>query len=291
MKFKRVYIEITNICNLSCRFCPKTKRKSEFLKVEKFKYILEQLKGYTKYVYFHLMGEPLLNKNIVDFFEIAEEEGFNVNITTNGTLLKKQGHILKKAKALKQINISLHSFEANEANISFTEYLNDVLNFVNEFNLVSSGIVSLRLWNLDSYNLNGENSLNKDIVNIISEKFNCKEDLREGLKEGKSVKVKERVYINMGEKFQWPSLDANYLGEEGFCQGLRSHIGILVDGTVVPCCLDGEGVIDLGNIYKEKLDDILAKKRTKEIYDNFSNRKRSEELCKRCGYSQVFNKK
>ena len=289
-KFKRVYVEITNVCNLSCSFCPKTKRKYKFLDIESYKNILKSLKPYTEYIYFHLMGEPLLNPNLEDFLRLAYEEGFKVNITTNGTLLPKVKKILINSKSLRQVNISLHSFEANDNDIDFNTYFYDVMSFIKEVNEKSDIICAMRLWNLDSYNLKAENNLNKDIIENIKDEFEYKEDLYKILNEKNKVKIKDRVYLNGAEKFAWPTMSIEPLGDRGFCHGLRDHFGILVDGTVVPCCLDGEGNIPLGNIYEKDLKEILEGTRARAIYDGFSGRKRVEELCKRCGYSEMFSK-
>jgi radical SAM protein with 4Fe4S-binding SPASM domain len=291
-KFKKVYIEITNICNLSCSFCPKTKRQKKFLTTEEFKIILKEIKPYTKFIYFHLMGEPLLNPNLEEFLELAHEEGFKVNITTNGTLIPKVYNILLKSEALRQVNISLHSFEANNNEVSFNEYFNGALGFIKEANEKTEIICSMRLWNSDSsiLDIKGENNLNIDIIEKISTELGYRGDLKEDLNRDNKVKIKDRVYLNGAEKFQWPSMDVEPFGEIGFCHGLRDHFGILVDGTVVPCCLDGEGQIPLGNIYNKPLNAILEGERARKIYDGFSGRKRVEELCKRCGYSEVFKK-
>ena len=288
-KFKKVYIEITNICNLSCSFCPKTKRKKSVLSVDDFKKVLSEVKPYSKYIYFHLMGEPLLNENLEKFLEIAYEEGFKVNITTNGTLLPRAKDILLKAKALRQVNISLHSFEANDNNILFNEYFNSVFEFVKEANETTDIICAMRLWNMDSNVLKGENNLNKQIIDEISSILGYEGNINEVLERDNRVKIKDRMYLNGAEKFQWPAMDVEPFGDEGFCHGLRDHFGILVDGTVVPCCLDGEGNIPLGNIYETPLKDILEGERARKIYDGFSGRKRVEELCKRCGYSERFS--
>lgn len=287
-KFKKVYIEITNVCNLSCSFCPKTGRDKEFLSVEKFKKILEEVKPYTKYIYFHLMGEPLLNKNLEDFLEIAYEEGFKVNLTTNGTLLPKVKDILLKSKALRQVNISLHSFEANNNNILFTDYFNSVFDFVKKANEETNIICAMRLWNMDSSTLKGQNDLNDDILAEMGKILGYEGNLSEVLERDNKVKIKDRMYLNGAEKFQWPAMDIEPLGDVGFCHGLRDHFGILVDGTVVPCCLDGEGNVPLGNIYEKSLKEILEGERARNIYEGFSRRKRVEELCKRCGYSEKF---
>ncbi|MGG7176468.1 radical SAM/SPASM domain-containing protein [Clostridium paraputrificum] len=289
-KFKKVYIEVTNVCNLSCSFCPLTKREKMFLTPDKFEHVLKEIKPYTEYIYLHLMGEPLLNPNLEKFLDLAYEYGFKVNLTTNGTLIMKNKEILIKAKALRQINISLHSFEANDNGITFDEYFSNVLSFIDDTNKNTEIICSMRLWNLDSYSLKGENELNKKIVALIKDKFHFEGDLKETLDMEKKIKLKTKLYLNGAEKFQWPTMEIESLGEEGFCHGLRDHFGILVDGTVVPCCLDGEGQIPLGNLYEKSLDEIINGERAKRIYDGFSGRKRVEELCKRCGYSEMFKK-
>lgn len=290
-KFKKVYIEITNVCNLSCSFCPKTKRKLEFLSVDKFKQVMDQVSKYTEHVYFHLMGEPFLNNNIEEFLKIANQYGLKVNITTNGTLLADIKEKLVNYPALRQVNISLHSFEANKGDITLDKYVNDVCDFINEVNKKSKIISSIRLWNIDTEELKAQNSLNDNIFNIIEKKLNLEFSIKEKLLEKSRVKLKDNVYLNMAEKFKWPDISENEEEEEVFCYGLRDQFGILVDGTVVPCCLDSEGNIPLGNIYDESLDNILNSKRATDIYEGFSRRKATEELCKKCGYATRYKRK
>lgn len=282
-KFKKVYIEITNICNLSCNFCPKTSRKLNYMDKKAFEHIINEIKPYTDHVYFHLMGEPFLNKELETFLEISRENQLKVNITTNGTLINEVKNILLKAPVLRQVNISLHSFEANEEKVDFNKYINNIIDFVKEAAENTNIICSLRLWNLDTrYSAN--NTMNVDIFKLLQEEFEISCDLRESLREKNSFKLRKNVYISMGEKFKWPSLKVEELGERAFCYGLRDQIGILVDGTVVPCCLDSEGSIPLGNIFENHLEEILDSKRAMDIYNGFSQRKAVEELCKRCGF-------
>ncbi|MGL5380736.1 radical SAM/SPASM domain-containing protein [Clostridium sp.] len=289
-RFKKVYIEITNICNLSCNFCPKTGRELGFMNEEKFKRIIKEVKSFTNHIYFHLMGEPLLNKNIERFLEISNENDLKVNITTNATLINKSKDILINSPALRQMNISLHSFEANNSNISFNDYLNNIINFVDEATKKSNIICALRLWNIDTEELKANNSLNTEIIKTLEEKLKIEFDLRNALLEKNRMKLKDNVYLNMAEKFKWPDINIETVEENVFCYGLRDQIGILVDGTVVPCCLDSEGNIPLGNVYKEHLDEILESKKAKDIYDGFSRRCAVEELCKRCGYAKRYKK-
>ncbi|EHI99301.1 Radical SAM domain protein [Clostridium sp. DL-VIII] len=282
-KFKKIYIEITNVCNLSCNFCPKTSRELKFMDENNFEYIIKSIRPYTDYVYFHLMGEPFINKKLEQFLNISKENELKVNITTNGTLIKDVKDVLLNSPALRQVNISLHSFEANEDNMNFNKYIENILDFVKEATEKTDVICSLRLWNLDTKYV-ASNNMNIDIFKLLENEFKLEEDLRSSLKEKNSFKLRKNLYLSMGEKFNWPSLKIEELGERAFCYGLRDHIGILVDGTVVPCCLDGEGSIALGNIFEDTLEEILNSKRAKDIYEGFSRRQAVEELCKRCGF-------
>lgn len=289
-KFKKVYIEITNVCNLSCNFCPKTKRKYKFMNKEEFIYILDEVKPFTEHIYFHLMGEPLLNENIEYFLEESSNKGFHVNLTTNGTLLSKVGDKLIKAKALRQVNISLHSFEANKKTVELEEYLDNVTDFIIKARQNSNIICAIRLWNMDNDDLKGENNLNKDILKMLEDKLKLDFSLSEKLQESNRIKLKDKVYLNMAEKFQWPDIKIDSLGENVFCHGLRNQIGILVDGTVVPCCLDSEGNLSLGNVFERPLKEILTAEGATNIYNGFSRRIAVESLCKKCGYATRFKK-
>lgn len=250
---------------------------------DSFEEIIKKIKGHTDHVYFHLMGEPFLNKNLEHFLDISGENNLKVNITTNGTLIKDVKNILIQSKSLRQINISLHSFEANDNETNFQEYIQNIINFIKETSEKTEIICSLRLWNLDG-KYKASNDMNIDIFKLFEEEFNLDTKLNEVFKEKHSFKLKDRVYISMGEKFKWPSLKDEELGERAFCYGLRDQIGILVDGTVVPCCLDSEGSIPLGNIFTQDLESIVNSERAVAIYNGFSGRKAVEDLCKKCGF-------
>ena len=113
--------------------------------------------------------------------------------------------------------------------------------------------------------MKADNSLNLNILELIEEKLSLDFDLKEVLKEKNRVKLKERIYLNMAEKFSWPDSNISLISQDVFCYGLRDQIGILVDGTVVPCCLDSEGSINLGNIFEEDLQSIIESERAKNL--------------------------
>ena len=275
-RFNKIYLEISNVCNLKCAFCPGTKRKSHIMTEEEFSSLLPKLRPYSDYLYFHLMGEPLLHPHLERFLELAGDAGFKVILTTNGTLVAKQQEMLLRSPALHKINISLHAFEANDLSVPFSQYLNDCF----MFGQAAEGkkIVVYRLWNNG-----GQDEMNAAILDAMKSHFPGPwAEARKG------TRIGQKLFLEYGDKFDWPDLSAEDGGERVFCYGLRDQLGVLCDGTVVPCCLDHDGNIALGNLHKDELAHILETDRAKAIYEGFSGKKAVEELCRRCGYARRF---
>jgi len=271
---EKVYLEITNICNLSCSFCHGTKRPPRQMTMEEFEVLTNKLLGKAKHLYFHLMGEPLLHPLLPRFIEISKEKGFIPIITTNGTLLDISGEAIIKAKPFK-ISISLQSYEGNgaQSDDKLKTYLNQVCSFAKKAS--PQIVVVLRLWNKGG--LEAENS---NIEAFLHEYFPG--DWR---KNRSGFALSDKIFLEYGESFSWPDQKCEEKEGEYFCYGLRNQIGVLADGTVVPCCLDADGEISLGNLFFEDFDEVLQKPRAKAIYDGFSMHKPLEELCRRCGYA------
>lgn len=262
--YKKIYVEITNACNLSCDFCIKNQRELKFMSEKEFKIILEKLKNHTKYLYFHVLGEPLMHPKINEFINLASLS-YKVNITTNGYLIEK----LKNNKNIRQLNISLHSYNT-KYNISLDDYLNHIFEVVDT---LENTYISYRLW-VDSNETD-------EILKKLNEKYNTslsKKDLK------RNNKLKENIYLNKEEEFIWPSMNNNYYNENGKCYGLIDHIGVLVDGTIIPCCLDTLGIINLGNIFKDDISSLKDNKLCNEMIRGFKNNKKVHELCKKCKF-------
>ncbi|EFM10600.1 Radical SAM domain protein [Paenibacillus curdlanolyticus YK9] len=287
--FKKVYIEITSVCNLACTFCPQTERAKGFIKLDTFNHVLDQIKPHTNHIYLHVKGEPLLHPRIDELLDAAHDKGFKVNITTNGTLIAKNKPKLLGKPALRQMNFSLHSFDGHIGSEDRDGYLNEILSFVREASEQSNVIFSFRLWNLTQDNItNLERSRNRETLSILEREFNLDYRIEERVEPGSGIRIAKNVYINQDYEFQWPSLDAPEDDGKGFCHALRSQAAVLVDGTVVPCCLDGEGVINLGNVHETSFSEIVDGERANNLYFGFSRREAVEELCRKCGYRQRF---
>ncbi len=274
----KAFLEITNRCNLACSFCHGTKRTPSYISEADFLVAAKRLRSFCDYLYFHLMGEPLLHPKLDKFFDIAYDLGFKVIITTNGTLLKEKTDVLLKAKALHKVSISLHAYEANALPFSLDEYLEKCFEFCDKAS--NAGIISvMRLWNV-----NGMDALNEKILEKMHSFFDEEETLKwQSIYSG--YKIRDKIFLEWGKLFDWPDINGKYFRNDHSCYGLRDQVGILCDGTVVPCCLDADGAIPLGNILQTPLEEILATERAIAIKNSFITKKVTEPLCQRCGYA------
>lgn len=277
----KAFLEITNACNLACSFCHGTKRPVRYLSREEFERAAAELRTFADYLYFHVMGEPLLHPHLAEFFEIAHRLGFRVILTTNGTLLRKKADVLLAAPSLFKVSVSLHSFEANAMNAALEQYLDKCFDFCAQAG--ARGIISvMRLWNIG-----GENELNSRILGRMHDYFDT--DGTEWKPIYSGYKIREKIFLEWGERFDWPDTEAEFFGDRHSCYGLRDQVGVLSDGTVVPCCLDADGAIGLGNIFTAPLAEILASDRAVSLKRSFETRHVTEPLCQRCGYAHKKN--
>lgn len=291
MRFLRTYIEISNICNLQCTFCPVVERDKKILSPDQFRSILKQVLPYTEQVCLHLMGEPLAHPEFPQILKICEEEGAVIHLVTNGTYLSKYGfETFFKSKAIRQINFSLHSFKDNFPGQDIRPYLYDILQFSKE-SLVERPemYVNFRLWNLHQRTEIGNE--NQDIIDHVCEFFQMPINERLDVGFGKSKNITGRVYFHFDSRFEWPSLNDPDTGDKGFCHALSQQIGIHADGTIVPCCFDKEAGIPLGNILTQSFEEVLNSPRLIRMREGFKKHHLTEELCRKCTYIRRFDGK
>ena len=273
----RCYLEITNVCNLDCLFCPKTDRAKRRMSVEEFDWLTDKLRDKVQFLYFHLMGEPFLHPQLAEFIRMARNKSFVPILTTNGTLLSHADEVMEALPY--KIQISLHSQEGNgKKNPEI--YIDEVMTFAQK--AASRGvIVVLRLWNQGGYD-----SSNEYLLNLIA-----RYQSRPWIERRDGWKLSTDLYIEYDRMFEWPDTEREGYAEGNmFCYALRNQIGVLVDGSVVPCCLDHDGDIVLGNLFEQSLEEILSSSRAKALYDGFTRHEAVEPLCRRCGYAIVTKK-
>ncbi len=276
--FSKIYIEITNICNLNCSFCSKDNLPKKEMSVNDFEIVIGKIKKYTDSIYLHIKGEPILHSNLDKILDICDNNSMKVSITTNGTFLKEKKYVLLKHN-IKQINVSLHS-ENN-----YKEYFENVFNACDE--LRKKIIVIYRIWTLKNMNLD---KVSTNIVEKIINYYKLDNETINKIKYDKNIKLDNNLYLDKDYKFTWPKV-TDIKDNIGTCKGTISHIGILSNGTVVPCCLDSNGVVKLGNIFNDDLNDIINSELFKNIRNGFKNKKLVMDLCRSCIYRKRFDKK
>ncbi|MDD4854305.1 MAG: SPASM domain-containing protein [Sulfuricurvum sp.] len=288
MKFFRAYIEITNICGLACSFCPPKEQSNQTMSLEFFESILVQLREYTDEIALHVMGDPMVLSNLGDYLDCAYTLGFKVMITTSGFYLDVCRRTTLFHPSIRQVNISLNSFNKNSVARSFEAYLEPILALCDEkLEKKSDFFINLRLWNLDE--IHSESEFNKQLFTVLEKHFGVESLAASISGKRQSIRLASKILLHFDRYFQWPSLQNEAVGD-GYCHGLSKQIAILADGRVVPCCLDGDGVMELGNLHATNLGKILASKRSCDIVREFAHHVAHEELCQKCSYKERFNK-
>lgn len=287
-RFHKVHIEISNICNLQCSFCPPVIRDNKMMDLDLFRQVVEQVAPLTELVCLHLMGDPLVHPHFAEIVQICDESEANIFLVTNGVLMRPEKFDLLLHPRFYQINFSLHSFFDNFPDKDPSNYLDRIFNFTDRALAERPELyLNYRLWNLND--TIGSQTPNKQMLERICERFDFLAPSELDVRKNKSVRIKNRLYLHFDTEFIWPSLDLPVLGTQGRCYGLKSHFGILADGTVVPCCLDKEAAIPLGNALESPIVDILDSDKAKSILHGFQQRKLVEDLCQRCQYIERFN--
>jgi len=287
-RFHKVHIEISNICNLQCSFCPPVIRDNKMMDLDLFQQVVEQVAPMTELVCLHLMGDPLVHPHFSEIVKICDDAQANIFLVTNAVLLRPEKFDLLLHPRFYQINFSLHSFFDNFPDKDPSNYLDRIFKFSDHALAERPDLyLNYRLWNLND--TIGSQTPNKQMLERICEHYEFSTPSKIDVRQKKSVRIKDRLYLHFDTEFIWPSLDLPVLGTLGRCYGLKSHFGILADGTVVPCCLDKEAAIPLGNALDSPISEILDSDKAKSILHGFQQRKLVEDLCQRCQYIERFN--
>lgn len=288
MKFYRIYIELTNVCGLSCSFCPTKELPSKEMDLAFFESVIAQAQKYTKEIACHVVGDPLTQSNLHAYLDIIEKYGLKAMLTTSGYFLKKHSYDTLFHPCVKQINISLNSFNKNDTSLTFEQYIRPVLDLCQaKLEREEDLFINLRVWNLDE--MMSERMFNETLFSKLSDTFDTSLSLDTVYDERpKSIRLASKILVHFDNYFEWPSLKNKNYGD-GTCQGLQSHIAILASGKVVPCCLDCDGIIELGDLHEKTLEEIVTSVRANAMLNGFKEGRAVEELCQKCSYKDRFN--
>lgn len=270
MKFKRIYLELSNYCNLNCLFCtPKNKNTRMISKELAFKAI-EEASSLTNEMCFHVLGEPLVYPYFFEVLDYLNEHGLDLMLSTNSRLIEKNKEQLLKRR-IKTWNLSLHStYDLKNKK----EFILNLLSFIEQYQKEYESVFHLRLW---AESNNTIKKSNDEIKEILFDYYDYKGE------QSKRIRLKERIILSYEEEFIWPSLDNDY-EKEGYCLGGKNHIAILADGSVTMCCLDSNADTLLGNIKNNTLSEIITMSPYLDARKSFNDNKCYFKLCKHCSY-------
>ena len=284
--FNKVYLEISNICNVQCSFCPVVEKEKKLMNVTEFEAVLKEVTPLAEIVCLHLLGEPLAHPKFSDILDVCEQYNTQIDLTTNGILIKRHEERIINSTCIRQVNFSIQAFKDNFPDRDLDPYLLPLFDFAKSAHEKRPELyTNYRLWNQQSNDSDNENVFQK-----IESYFNI--SINRNIETGaiKSKKIWNRLYLHFDSRFEWPSFSLPHLGTRGRCHGTINHIGIHADGTVVPCCLDKNSAINLGNVHEQSLRDILDSKRFTSMRDGFLQGVLVEPFCQHCSFIKRFDK-
>ncbi len=275
MHFKKIYIEISNSCNYDCSFCFRSKRPKRFMSAEEFRFVAREVKSFTDYIYLHVLGEPLLHPHFREILQIASAEKLMVNISTNGSLLARHaGYLLNHP--VRQLNVSLHDAEENVPKEKWNEYILSMLEIASS--LSTKSYINFRLWN-QSNESSGE--FNELCFSLMRDYYHLPDNFQKIRANERNITLAPDTYLQLAPRFEWT--DAPF-SEIKTCYGLHDQIAVLSDGSVVPCCIDADANLLLGNVFTGNLADILQTEKAQRIRRGFENHLAVEDWCRKCGF-------
>ncbi len=276
VKFDRLYVEITNTCNLSCTFCTPHWRDNRVMSVEDFQRILNQLSPFGDHLYFHVKGEPTLHPELKTFLDLAHQAHKKVHLVTNGTLISKLTFDLGAHPALASLVISLHSLQPLPTSAQKT-ILGDLSRFLT-VNRQRTLTIYLRLWN--------EN--NGVLIQWLSDYLGQPIHYTPSKKRQPLI---DNLVLDTDQAFEWPDIEHPKVTDKGTCYGGLKMLAVLADGTLTPCCLDHNGHLALGNLLETPISELLTSPRYADFRNGLEHGQLIEDLCQRCTYHLKHKKR
>ncbi len=277
LMIKRVYLEITNQCNLSCAFCAHHHRRPARMSPDFFASLLPQVKKYTDYIYLHVQGEPLLHPDFDQIMTICDDHAMKVQLVTNGSLLYMHPDLLSHS-SLRKLSISLQSVPYQNTDPS--DLIHQIQSVMNQASTEGNPTVEIRFWRDDA--LHHDNA--QKILQYLQDHYSFVPSVRNA-----NYQIMPHVYVDFDNAFTWPGQQNAESSIKGRCHGAVDQIGVLADGTLVPCCLDYDGNIAFGNLHDASLDVLLASKRYVNMVNGIRRNMLAEPYCQHCSFHHRFD--
>ncbi|MEE8807073.1 MAG: radical SAM protein [Lactimicrobium sp.] len=274
---KRVYLEITNKCNLKCAFCARHHRAPENMSPAFFESLLPQVKNYTDYIYLHVQGEPLLHPDFETIMNLCDQYGMKVQLVTNGSLLYLHPSLLDHS-SLRKLSVSLQSAPFQNGDMN---QLKDVLTqMMKQASAAEHPTVEIRFWRDDV--LARDHA--QKILQYLQDHYTFVPSVRKA-----NYQIMPHVFVDFDNAFSWPGQEETVPCCKGRCHGAVDQIAILSDGTLVPCCLDYDGHIAFGNLHEASLAALLSSRRYLDMVKGIRSHMLVEPYCQQCTFHHRFD--
>jgi pyruvate-formate lyase-activating enzyme len=269
-----IRIETTNACNLRCRMCPQSDKKPGvargLMKVDLYRNIVDQIAAFPEnhnaLFYLHICGEPLLHKQSVEFIRYAADLGFKPILTTNATLLTTELTAKLLASGLSRIEFSFEGvtpeiFETTRLGAKYDVVHRNIMDFL-EQNRAAGKPVHTELVVVDLPHV--EARLLRDYCEKMRAHFDT---------------------VNLSGYFDWLGRVETVKYERSHyrgCAATDTDLNVLWDGRVVPCCMDVDGAMVIGDFTKQCYLEILADLRRHALRERLQCGQLKGLLCSQC---------
>lgn len=289
---KKIYIELSDICHLACSFCPAPKGVRGVMSLEAFAHALDSALMLTKRIALHILGDPCALPNLANYLTLAHSKGAEIELVTSGAFFHKHRPQTLLSPPVYQLSISLEAGIDN-AIANYATKLAPLLAYHLQH---PSCFLNLRVQDSSLYqNPQALCTLLRQILpesiftpthHTHHQKF-ChalsRNDIYTLFDEKGRIRLWSKAFLIIKPHFTWAGF-ATMPQKHKSCHALKEQIGILSDGTIVPCCMDTQGAINLGNITTTSLQEALHSPRAVAMKNGFKTQRAVESLCQHCGF-------
>jgi MoaA/NifB/PqqE/SkfB family radical SAM enzyme len=241
------WIDITRLCNLRCIMCPQSRGlrpRPAKMPLDRFQQILDDICENRPLIKLYLSGEPLLHEGLFDMIEYAHGKNCQTAIHTNATLFTEA-----LSERILSSSLTFLSFSFDGCTAEVYERLRPPA----KFEQVGANIRRF----LDLRRRSGRGPYaNVEIIRMRD----TEDFLKSFAEEWKACGVEE---VSVVDYMTWLGTvpdrrDGKAAIFSGYtpCAAPFQHGCILSDGTVVPCCLDVDGRMPLGNVTEQPFREI-----------------------------------
>ena len=301
-----VMVELTSNCNFNCSFCPSNSmiRKKAMMPRELWEKILHELgeKKMTHTVFFHLLGEPLLRKDVFDAIRLANSLDLSVSLYTNGGLLdesrsSKLLDVLKRGRVVLSLqDISPESFDKrSHRKLAWQKYIERLQNFMHLAETHENPVPVQVHCMVDIQGLGWNLSLilrEQQRVQAVYDQWRQALDMKRSHKINvfnptASYPLGKYCSFFIKHARNW---DNQLIGDQvevvprdrGHCALVTDTFAVLSDGTCTYCCTDYEGNLNLGNAHEQSLENIYYGEKATNIRKAEKHGKFIEKQCMVC---------